>query len=99
MPLNLAGSVRVNSRVLDGVTWSALQSVEIFVGTPADASNLTVSELFYNPPGSAETDEFIELTNISAGEIDLSNLSFAAGLLYTIPIGTTLAAGDRHLPS
>ncbi|MFT5107847.1 MAG: hypothetical protein ACI9UA_003482 [Pseudoalteromonas tetraodonis] len=98
-PFNLANSTRVNSRVraLDGATviWSALQSVEVFVGTPADASNLTISELHYNPPGSEESGEFIEFTNLSSDEIDLSGVTFAAGLTYTFPVGTTLATGAR----
>ena len=92
-PLDLQDSAVVNARVLDNGTWSALQSDTIYVGTPADASNLTVSEVHYNPPGQAETDEFIELKNISAQTIDLSDCSFAAGLTYAFPVGTSLAPG------
>jgi len=93
-PFDLASSGLVNARVLENGTWSALQSTEVLVGVPADASNLTISELHYNPPGQEEADEFIELTNISNDTIDLSNITFAAGLTYTVPIGQTLAPGE-----
>ena len=94
-PLNLTESATYNSRVLEGGVWSALQSSDILVGTPADASNLVISEIYYNEPGPGETNEFIELTNISGGEIDLSNLTFTQGLTYTFPVGTVLPAGAQ----
>lgn len=94
-PLQLAGSATYRSRVLENGTWSALQSADIISGVPADASNLVVSEIYYNEPGNEEANEFLELTNISGSEIDLSNLSFAAGLTYTFPLNTTLAPGSQ----
>ena len=94
-PITLTISANYRARVLEGAVWSALQSSDIIAGVPADASNLTVSELYYNPPGPAETGEFIELTNISAVEIDLSKVEFVAGINYTFPLGTTLAAGAQ----
>ena len=49
----------------------------------------------YNPAGSSEDTEFVELMNISPDEtIDLSDLSFV-GIDYVFPIGTTLAPGAR----
>jgi hypothetical protein len=54
-----------------------------------------ISELYYNEPGSAEENEFVELTNISNNEIDLSNLTFSTGLTYTFPLNTTLSPGGR----
>ena len=93
--LNVTSSATFRSRVLENGVWSALQSTEILVGTPANASNLVISELFYNEPGSLEENEFIELLNISNSEIDLSNVSFTAGITYTFPLDTTLASGSR----
>ncbi|MDA7882564.1 lamin tail domain-containing protein, partial [Akkermansiaceae bacterium] len=92
---NLVESATYNSRVLEGGVWSALQSADVLIGVPADASNLVISEIYYNEPGPGETNEFIELTNISAGEIDLSNLTFTEGLTYTFPVGTVLAPGAQ----
>lgn len=54
-----------------------------------------ISELYYNEPGSAEENEFVELTNISNNEIDLSNLTFSTGLTYTFPLNTTLSPRGR----
>ncbi|MFW2386008.1 MAG: lamin tail domain-containing protein [Akkermansiaceae bacterium] len=89
--INLPTSATYNSRVQENGEWSALQSLDILTGTPADSTNLVISEIFYNEPGPLETSEFIELTNIANVEIDLSKVSFAAGLTYTFPIGVTLA--------
>lgn len=54
---------------------------------------LAVSEIHYNPVGPSEADEFIEVVNFGADEIDLSGISFSDGIEYTFPDGTTLAAG------
>jgi hypothetical protein len=96
-PLTPATSATYNSRVLEGGEWSALQSVDILPGIPANASNLVISELYYNEPGTLESNEFIEFTNISAVEINLSNLTFTAGLTFTLPLGTVLAPGAQFV--
>jgi hypothetical protein len=48
----------------------------------------------YNPLGTSEDGEWIELMNISAATADLSNLTFA-GIDYTFPLGFTLAPDAR----
>lgn len=103
MPLT---SVLLRARVLDGATWSALVEAPLIVGTPADASNLVVSEINHHPlppqtPGEAlvgqerKDYEFLELMNISDGPIDLSLLSFSAGIDFRFPLGTTLPPQGR----
>lgn len=94
-PITLTTSATYDSRILENGLWSALQSADITNGTPADATNLVTSELHYNEPGATEENEFIEFTNISTLEINLSNLTFTAGLTYTFPLGTTLAPGAQ----
>ncbi|MGJ8697569.1 MAG: lamin tail domain-containing protein [Verrucomicrobiaceae bacterium] len=94
-PITLTASATYNSRVLQNGEWSALQSLDILTGIPARDSNLIISEIYYNEPGPTETNEFIELTNFSPQLIDLSNLSFSAGITYTFPVGTTLAPGAQ----
>jgi len=72
---------------------------------PASASNLVVSELMYHPsdPTAAEIDagftdadqfEYIELTNIGALDIDLTGVSFTAGINFDLS-GATIAPGGR----
>jgi len=65
---------------------------------PAVAGTLTVTELNFNPASSTDREEFIELTNLSANMLDLSNCHFddaGQGVAYTFPVGTQLAAGGR----
>ncbi|HEX5218965.1 MAG TPA: lamin tail domain-containing protein [Verrucomicrobiae bacterium] len=63
--------------------------------------NLRFSEIMYNPPafGAYGSDdlEFLELQNIGATTLDLSGLTFSAGITFTFANGTSLAAGQRFL--
>ncbi|YCM43698.1 lamin tail domain-containing protein [Verrucomicrobiaceae bacterium 227] len=60
-----------------------------------DASNLVVSEIYYNPPGQDELTEFIELMNIGTSALDLAVTSFTEGITFTFPADSTLAPGQR----
>ncbi len=61
---------------------------------------LRLTEINYNPPGSDDPTEFIELTNISSGGVattlDLSGVSITEGPSepFVFAPGTTLAAGE-----
>jgi len=67
----------------------------ILLPTP---STLVISEIYYNPPGSVETTEYVELMNASTvSTLDLSNVNFSAGITATFPGGTLLAPGARIL--
>ncbi len=58
----------------------------------ARAGNLVVSEIHYNPLGTEESGEFLELTNISSSALNLEGLRFIDGIDYVFPAGSTLAA-------
>jgi len=62
--------------------------------------DVIINELNYDPIDIEEEGgslrEFLELYNPGPGSIDLSNYSFASGLTYTFPAGTTLAV-DSYL--
>ena len=89
-----------------GATWGAPTQVTYVLGTPANASNLLVTEVNYHPasPMTAEEladpnfrnddFEFIEVKNISGGPIDLSGMAFIAGITYFVPPTQVLAAGE-----
>jgi len=64
---------------------------------PPTSSSLVISEIFYYPPGSIETTEYVELMNASSATLDLSNVSFTAGITFTFPGATLLAPGSRIL--
>ncbi len=73
----------------------------------ADATNLVVSELHYNPAGPSPAEitagftdnddfEFIELQNIStAHTVRLNNVRFTAGITWSAAAGTDLPPGGR----
>jgi hypothetical protein len=96
-PIDLTGSLTIKARTLNNGEWSALAEEQFLVGPLADASNLVISEIHYQPAGSGEALEFLELTNISADEIDLSGVEFSAGIDFAFALGTRLAAGERIL--
>ena len=93
----LGASTTVRARTLsDSGDWSAINEATIITGTPADASNLVISEIMYHPLDPAVGSEFIELLNISGdATIDLTGVAFTAGIDYGFPTGTTLAPGGR----
>ncbi len=62
---------------------------------PASSANILLTELNYHPVVAGE--EFIELLNTSAFIVNLSGCTFTAGIAYTFPGGTQLAAGARIL--
>jgi hypothetical protein len=91
----LSAGALLKARVRSGANWSALATGTFYVGPIANSANLVVSEFMYNPLGSEEGTEFIELLNIDAViAIDLSSLSFS-GIDYTFSLGQSLAAGER----
>ena len=84
-------STQVQARTLLNGEWSALTEATFLVGTLASAGNTVVSEIMYNPANGGA--EFIELTNISGGLVDLSGVHFGSGIEFTVPTGTTIPAG------
>tara|TARA_B100001057_G_scaffold36210_2_gene32816 strand:- start:11071 stop:11931 length:861 start_codon:yes stop_codon:yes gene_type:complete len=75
-----------------------MNEATFFAGDLAEPSNLTVSELMYNPPGSSEDLEFIELVNLSRTDtIELGGATFTEGMQFSFPINTRLAPGGRLL--
>jgi hypothetical protein len=72
-----------------------------YTGTllPAGPGTFVISELNYNPPGSGDATEFIELLNISGVARDLGNCHFdeenGQGIGYTFAPNTQVAAGGR----
>lgn len=58
------------------------------------AGNVIITEIHYNPSGSDEQKEFIELKNTGNEAVDVSGWQFTNGVAYTFPNGTVLAPGD-----
>ncbi|MGJ8724958.1 MAG: lamin tail domain-containing protein [Roseibacillus sp.] len=103
----LTQSGRVKSRVYNPSTstWSALNDFGFIVGVAGSATNLVISELHYNPVGTAadiSTDkddyEFIELLNLSDTDpIELTGTKFTDGITFDFTESNViqLAPGER----
>jgi hypothetical protein len=99
--LSYAGSVVINAatwvraRVRNGSQWSAI--VEAVFYPPQDLSRLTLTELMYHAPDVGVTNgsefDFLELKNTGTNTLNLSGLTFTAGLTFIFTNGTTLAPG------
>lgn len=71
------------------------------VPLPASAApgGVVISELHYHPASDLDTDDFVELTNTSTSEVDVSGWSFTAGITATLPPGSSIPAGGRFVLS
>jgi hypothetical protein len=74
--------------------WSALSTALFEIASP-----LRVTELYYNPPGSDESTEFVELINTSSGAVALAGYGFdsdGGGIDFTFDDAEpSLGAGER----
>src|SRR4029434_8087000 len=78
-------------------TWSALTEAEYLVGAIATSANVVISKIHYNPVGTTDLEEFIEVMNIGPNIVDLTNCQFTLGIQFQFPDGYTLASGARAL--
>ncbi len=97
IPVTLTGTATVRARVLNGSIWSPLTEAQYFVGVLANASNLVVSKIHYNPSVVGNTTQFVELMNIGATSIDVSGVHFTLGIQFTFAPGTPLLAPGGRL--
>ena len=79
--------------------WSAL--VEAVFYPPQDLGKLALTELMYHAPGVGATTgdefDFIEFRNTGTNALNLSGLTFTAGITFTFTNGTVLAPGEFFL--
>ena len=97
--ITLNNSAVLRARIYDGnaLKWSPLIEPEFIAGIPASAANLVISKIHYHPASVGGLEEFIELLNIGANNIDLSNVRFTIGIQFDFPFGYLLAPGARVL--
>lgn len=72
--------------------WWALACLGLLALVPSRAGAVSLTEIHYNPPGTGESLEFVELTNDTSTPRDLSGYFFAEGIQYTFPPGSILPA-------
>ena len=108
--LTLSTSQTVKARLYNAGNWSPASTAAFVVNAvPASAANLVVSELMYSPTVASAAEiaagystndfEYIELLNVSAGNVDLSNIAFTEGVLFNFgtnnPALLTVPPGGR----
>jgi hypothetical protein len=94
----LSATTRVMARVRNGTTWSAITDATFVATTPPP---LRVTEIMYHPaapvagsPYTASDFEYLEVQNISTGQLNLKNFAFSNGVGFTFG-DITLAPGGR----
>ena len=97
LSITLTATSRIRARVLSGTVWSALTNGEYLIGTLANHNNLVISQVQYKPATADGLAEFLEIMNISAGAVDLTNCSFSSGFSFKFPDNYILAPGSRAL--
>ncbi len=60
---------------------------------PPRNSDIVINEIMFDPPSDQLDGEFIELHNRGLAAVDVSGWRFADGPNFTLPAGTTIAAG------
>ena len=92
-PLLINLSKTIRTRILNAGVWSPLDEATFY--TNQNFNNLIVSEIHYSPLPNGATSgdeyEFIEFKNIGGTTLDLGGLNFSSGIVFTFPVGTTLA--------
>ncbi len=73
--------------------WSQPAKVVPTPATNANASDLVINEIMYNPNESKHA-EFVELHNKGNTTIDLTHYEFTDGFEYTFPDGASIPAGE-----
>lgn len=98
IPIN--STTVIKARIKNGTTWSALHEIILFTGE--ETSNLKITEIHYHPldsvaAGDTVNDneyEFLEVKNIGAAPINLSQAFFTDGITYIFPEGTTIESNN-----
>ncbi len=73
---------------------------ELTSSTPGAANTalwirpVVINEIMFNPISGDDNDQYVELHNWSESAVDVGNWRFVDGISFTIPEGTTIAAGD-----
>jgi len=65
---------------------------------PASAAvpgDVVISEFMFDPLSGVDGDEFLELTNTTATDVDVSGWSFTKGITLVFPAGATIGANAR----
>ncbi len=97
-PIVINGPGTLNARAKVGAEWSAVNEATFYLtGTQtAGTSNITLSEIHYNPEGSGQGDcEFIEFHNTGASAVNMDGVQIGGAVVFTFPSGIILLPGEH----
>ena len=112
-PIVINGNTKITARVLASAgkephtEWSAPANGVFVLQTPADANNVAITEINYNPPPptpaelavdatfTGEDFEYVELRNVGAETVALGGVKFVDGIEFEFPVSSVLAPGGR----
>lgn len=101
--MRIGHTYRARVKVKDSAgRWSHWSAPVEFVASEPDNSaslqqHLRLTEIMYNPPAGSEF-EYLEFRNSSTNvTLDLAGVTFANGVEFTFPQGSTLASGEFAL--
>ncbi len=99
LPVTINNTATVRARIYGGnaTQWSALVEADYFVGALASPSNIVISKIHYHPATFSGIEEFVEILNVSAVNVDLTGCAFTLGIDFHFPSGYVLAPGGRAL--
>ncbi len=90
----VTGPFTVKARVRSvGGEWSPLVEADF---APSQIPRVIISEMHYNPPGSTDATEFVELLNAGTTPAQLNGAHFTSGIDYTFG-NVTLAPGQTFV--
>jgi hypothetical protein len=78
-PFSVTSPITLKARILKGTTWSPI----IEAGYAPPPPKVVVTELHYNPPGSTDATEFLEIANVGGTVASLTGATFTDGITYT----------------
>lgn len=85
----ISAAFTIKARVLIGAVWSPLLEVPVALPPP----KVVFTEINYNPNGSSDATEFIELTNVGGTPASLNGAHFTEGIDFTFG-NVTLGVGQ-----
>jgi hypothetical protein len=90
-------TVKSRAKLNSSGEWSALTEATFTLGAVAAAAgNLVVSEIHYNPAGTSDATEFVEILNRSTSRVDLTGVNFTGAMIFTFG-NITMEPGARIL--
>jgi hypothetical protein len=71
----------------------AVAAVSVSLGAPPNDAVVTFNEIHFNPAGTGEAGEFVEVTNVMSTRVDLSGWRISGGIDFVFPNNKVIEPG------